>query len=286
MDSKPSKEDSKPLTVALFKNMWEKELLPSIKQEVLKELKAEFHTLKSNIIDRCNQIEKSQKFVSQKFDESTKTIQETKKQILELESKTKQQELTIQRLQASIAMQADDMDELHQYSRRDCLEIVGIPKLPDDNPKQLFKELCSAMHIELEDNEIATVHRLPDMKGQKDRIIAKLVRRDTKERIFRSKKVIIGKTTRILPSVNKELGKAVAKHSKIFINESLTTQRKKLFNAVYKFKMANKFKYIWTNNGKIYLKKDESGPVHSFSTMACFYRFENQQLPHDNKIDE
>ena len=98
MDSKPSKEDSKPLTVALFKNMWEKELLPSIKQEVLKELKAEFHTLKSNIIARCNQIEKSQKFVSQKFDESTKTIQKTKKQILELESKTKQQELTIQRL--------------------------------------------------------------------------------------------------------------------------------------------------------------------------------------------
>jgi hypothetical protein len=106
-------------------------------------------------------------------------------------------------------------------------------------------------------------------------MIAKLVRRDTKERIYQSRRNLIGKTTRNLPSVNSELGKSVSKHEKIFINESLTLQRKKLFNAVYKFKKANDYKYIWTINGKIYLRENESGPVKSFTTLPGFYTFEN-----------
>ena len=39
------------------------------------------------------------------------------------------------------------MDELEQYARRDCLEITGIPVVPNDNPALLVKEMSEIMQI-------------------------------------------------------------------------------------------------------------------------------------------
>jgi formate dehydrogenase maturation protein FdhE len=121
-----------------------------------------------------------------------------------LEHIIKKQESLINELKEEASSRDEDLDEIQQYSRRDCIEIVGIPRLPRDNPRKLFKELCSLIDIELEDHEISTVHRLPDTKKTKNRMIAKLVRRDMKDRIYQSKKKLVGKTTRTLPSVNTE----------------------------------------------------------------------------------
>ena len=49
--------------------------------------------------------------------------------------------------------------------------------------------------------------------------------------------------------------------SRIFINESLTEGNKELFNASVKTKKELKFLYIWTSNGKIYLRKTQDRPV-------------------------
>ena len=44
---------------------------------------------------------------------------------------------------------------------------------------------------------------------------------------------------------------------KLYISESLTQARKKLFGSINKFKKDNKWKCIWTNNGQIYLKQGD-----------------------------
>jgi hypothetical protein len=48
----------------------------------------------------------------------------------------------------------------------------------------------------------------------------------------------------------------------VYISESLTAVRKKLFGKVNKLKKTIKF--IWTNNGKIYLKQSQSTSVNVF----------------------
>ena len=271
-------ESTEPLTSTSFMMMWHKDILPSIKNEIRIELKVEIDALKDTIkklIDRCNQLESSQSFISQKFDDLTRSLQETKKQVCTLESKVNEQGRSIAFLRDEGSVRDCEIDEVQQYSRRDCLEIVGIPSLPNDNPKKLFMDLCSQMDIDLDEKEIAIVHRLPDTKGQKNRMIAKLVRREVKERIYRHKKKLVGKTTKIIPAVNSELGKSIPPNpNKIFINESLTSYRKKIFNKAYKFKKDNQFKFLWTMNGKIFLRENESGPVHSFSTLNEFCGFE------------
>ena len=50
-------------------------------------------------------------------------------------------------------------------------------------------------------NLISTAHRLPNTKKVKDRIIVKFVHRDTRERIYRKRGNLAGKSTKDLPSV-------------------------------------------------------------------------------------
>ncbi|CAB4000519.1 polycystic kidney disease 1-like 2-like [Paramuricea clavata] len=46
--------------------------------------------------------------------------------------------------------------------------------------------------------------------------------------------------------------------NRIYIDESLTPQSRAIFGEVKKFRNQQHFKFIWTRNGKVFLKKDES----------------------------
>jgi hypothetical protein len=59
----------------------------------------------------------------------------------------------------------------------------------------------------------------------------------------------------------------------IHINESLTFDRKKLFGRVYAFKKKHSFKFIWTVNGKIMLRKSESTVSAGFVSQEEFDDF-------------
>ena len=73
------------------------------------------------------------------------------------------------------------LDARQQYLRRDCLEITGIPIIPQDSPNKLVAEISSALDVDLDENEISVAHRLLPTKKVKDQIIAKFVRRDKRD---------------------------------------------------------------------------------------------------------
>ena len=59
------------------------------------------------------------------------------------------------------------IDDVQQYLRSDCLEIVGIPCVPEDSPKQLVQDVGSVIDVDVGVNNISTAHRLPDTKKVK-----------------------------------------------------------------------------------------------------------------------
>ena len=99
------------------------------------------------------------------------------------------------------------IDEVQQYSRRDCLEITGIPILPKENPKQLIKEIGTLIDVNVEDAHLAAAHRLPDTKNVKHRLIVKFVHRDKREEMYKKRRNLIGKNVSNLPSVHQILCK-------------------------------------------------------------------------------
>ena len=53
---------------------------------------------------------------------------------------------------------------MQQYLRHNCLEIVRIPCVPQDNHKQLVQEVESLIDFDIGVSDILTVHRLSDTK--------------------------------------------------------------------------------------------------------------------------
>ena len=77
------------------------------------------------------------------------------------------------------------LNDLEQYTRRDCLEIRGIP-LPEDSrledTNDILLQLSQKMDIPLERNDIAVSHRIRSSRASVDpAIIVKFVRREMRE---------------------------------------------------------------------------------------------------------
>jgi uncharacterized coiled-coil protein SlyX len=166
------------MTISAFKEMWKDEFLPSIH----KSIQVEIEPIKQNMAalgKRCNEIEKSQEFVSKRFDDLITALQQSQKRIEALEITVNHQEAFLNNLTSRIDDHDGVSDDMQQYLRRDCLEFVGIPELSsDDDPKSLVKEMCAFLNVDVDDSDISIVHRLKDTKYAKHRIIAKFTRRE------------------------------------------------------------------------------------------------------------
>lgn len=269
-----------------LRRIWKEEFLPSIRQEI----KIEMQSLKASIVlltERCNTLEKSQQFLSNKYDTVVQTLQNVKEQATKLDKKYKEATGLLEAKQTKMADMADktaeslyriecSLDETQQYLRRDCLEITGVPKTSHDNPKQLVKEIGTLIGAEIDDSHIAAAHRLPDSKNVKNRMIVKFLQRDKREEVFKKRKHLVGKNIRHLPSLQTEIGESISRSNKIYINESLTGYRKRLFGRIKEYKRKNNVKFLWTSNGKIMLKVSETSATEAFTTHEEFEDYLDQ----------
>ena len=249
------------MTVESLKNIWERDLLPSIK----KEFKIEFDNIKGEITAlniKCADIERSQNYLSKDYDNFKESLQTVKKHVSETSQKIKNLEERLQTTEDNTYNQQVLVDNVQQYQRRDCIEITGVPVLPTDNPKQIVVEVGELMGIDVTEDHISTAHRLPSTKKVPNRIIAKFVYRDKKEEFYKRRRQFTGKKSIDIPCVANEYGESIYESNKIYINESLTPYRRKLFGKINEFKRTNKWKHIWSViNGKILLRQTGDSSV-------------------------
>ena len=157
----------KPLSVESFTELWETTFLPCIRNE----FKSEITNLRlemKEIKDTFAEIEKSQKFLSNEFDNFTQSLQSTKKDLNDLSLKISNLQKQANQLDESNYNTEAALDELQQYIRRDCIEVSGIPVLPFDNPTKFAVERGKIMGHNIDKNQIFVAHRLPNTSKTKD----------------------------------------------------------------------------------------------------------------------
>jgi hypothetical protein len=75
-----------------------------------------------------------------------------------------------------------ELNNLEQYSRRECLEIRGVPVLPGEKTNEIVRKVGEVIGVVIESNDIAISHRLPanrnNSRNTEPAIIAKFIRRD------------------------------------------------------------------------------------------------------------
>lgn len=183
-------------------------------------------------------------------------IEEFIKEIDKLKSENTFLKTKVETLEARV-------EDLEMYSRRNCLEIQGVPEENGESVVEVVKKVGSALDFVIEDTMIDACHRIGRRTAGRDQprgIIVKFVRRTDKELIMkrrRDRKRDFSTRHLDLPMDNP-----------IYLNDSLSPARRRLLAQARQIRREKGFKYIWLRNGNILLRKEEGSPVIEIKTQA------------------
>ncbi|XP_046684669.1 uncharacterized protein LOC124370428 [Homalodisca vitripennis] len=173
-------------------------------------------------------------------------------------------------LRNEIAALETRVEEQEMYSRRNCIEIQGIPEEPTetvDDVVDIVVKVGKAVNMDINATMIDACHRLGKKNDAARRgprgIIVKFVRRLDKEELQKRKH-----QKRDLPT--RHLGMAM--DSTIYLNESLTPSRRRLYALARQAKKDKGYKYVWHRGGKVFLRKEDNAPVIQVCNQADLER--------------
>ena len=198
---------------------------------------------KPELIAIIKQYRENEGLLLQEMQELKNEIRSIKDSLKEMKSNQKQDNIHTDIKKRTITIERR-LAEQEQYSRRECVELVGLPQ--DTNGGELEELVVQAFEtagVHVQKRDFHAIHRMKDNKT----VIAKLVNRRDSISILKKKKK--------LRQLNED-EKAKLKSSKIYINESLCRPYRQLLgksNALYKKSYINSF---YTTNGKIKIHFD------------------------------
>ena len=225
---------------------WARFLYKEIKQQLgeFTQLKSQFVSHKAVVNQILGEYEKSAEHISERFDEFD-AIKET--MCKDIDSLLERRE----DLDEKLTHIMEKLDDIEQYSRRNCLLFAGIVEKDDENTDQLIMDTCrEGMEIELSLQDIDRSHRIgmktqrevppePEENGQVKHqkvrpITVKFTSYRRHQQVFSAKKNLKGKH--------------------VGISENLTKIREKIFNLARDVVGYNN---VWSQDGKIFAKRHD-----------------------------
>lgn len=240
-------------------------------EEVLKKELAPVHAKLAAVEGNLKQLTTSLEFLSSKYDQLLEHSKTTNEKITGLTKTTRTIQADI-KINRDMTLEAKgESDELAQYLRRDCLEISGVKPNAEYSSEAIVESIGKVLKVKIEEKDISTAHPLPTFnKDALPKIIVKFTRRNVRNKFYAERKTLAGKNLKDNPHVRKFLV-----GDSIYISESLTPRRKKLYGDINKFRKKLKWKFIWSHNGRIYIKKNEGTTErYAFDTADDLAKFQ------------
>ena len=207
-----------------------------------KEIRNEMEGLKFTVSRQTNEIS-TLKTHLQKMDNQ---YQEIEKQLYAAKRHVEEQQEEISELY-------DLQDKLEQYTRKNSLEIHGVPESAYSSTEEVVLKLAEALQVPINPVDIEISHKL-NRKGNKP-IMAKFVSHKTKTSLF---KVRVNLRNIKLPNLFPGTHSPESK-DRICIYESLTSYRKKIVNEANTMRRNGELLKVWTMEGQIYVKTSPDG---------------------------
>ena len=150
----------------------------------------------------------------------------------------------------------DRVDELEQYSRRSNVEIQGVPEVAGENVSSLVDKIAAFLEVGVVTSDVDVVHRVPRFGKNQDPkpIIVKFCRRSKRDGFLAA--AIAKKKS--LPAGSPSGFQIPGVSDRCFINDHLTAANKNLFAKTRNRARAAGYKYIWTRDCKIFVRKDDT----------------------------
>ena len=214
-------------------------------------------------------------FVNAKYEELLEMMKSSKEERKALKDENKILKATIHSIESSLESVTRMNNDLEQYTRKECVEIRGIPVAATPSEEQtnnIVTNVGKLLGMDITQNDISVSHQMPQSQKHKGKpgppaIIVKFTRRDVKDNFYRARKQLKDLTTR-------DLG--YSEKNKIYLAESLTERNRILFKDCLKVKKDMEFKFIWTLNGKIFMRKDKDSAVHHINNKGDLQKIQTR----------
>lgn len=161
------------------------------------------------------------------------------------------------------------VNTLEQNNRVNCLELSGVPEVgKDENVFVTAQAVSAALGFKLEEMMVDTCYRRRENENkpaQAKTIVIKFIMNRHKQELIRCRKIKRDFSTHHLK--NTSLAKFVKQHENIYVNDFLTAQNKLLFYKAKEFKKANNIKFLWTKNGSIFMRNNETSAVINIKSL-------------------
>ncbi|XP_046674914.1 uncharacterized protein LOC124363696 [Homalodisca vitripennis] len=182
------------------------------------------------------------------MDESTNLMKTIKEELAVIKKENEHLTAMNSTLNIEVTSLKNRVRALEQYSRKNNVEVNGIPETPREDVVGLVRDVGAALGVEIQESDISTAHRVPSFR--KDRpppLIVQFSRRFIRNTVLSKYKEKKGLTAR---QINSAFPDKI-----VYVNEHLTPDKK---NFLSKLKVKCReigYQYAWCKEGKFFVMK-------------------------------
>ena len=159
----------------------------------------------------------------------------------------------IRYLEGELMEQKERNNELEQYSRKNCVNISGLPETPNEDLPTKVIQLGTALGVPLSVADIDTTHRLGSPAHNRNRTcIVKLVRFDKRQELYAARKKL--RDDQVRAALN-------STGDGIFLTENLTRANQAVMYAARQLKRGGKLFAAWSDAGRMKVRTNRDAPT-------------------------
>lgn len=188
-------------------------------------------------------------FFSDALDKTNKLMEEVRTSCNELKKENQELRRENLALKNQVTSVEIRMRNLEQYSRRTNIEISGVPETKGEVVGELLQDVAKAVRVDMRHANVVAAHRVPTFNKQRAApIIVKFVTSEERDMWITAFKEVRPLTAdKINPAFNKV---------KVFINEHLSPENKKLLSKTKEVAREKGYKYVWSREGKLFVRRE------------------------------
>lgn len=246
LPSKPTQDFLQTMRDEILKTI--REELPRVVRNVMTD---ELRSIRATVKD----LENSVQMVSEQYDTIKKLTDNQVEELKKLKAENGSLRGDVKLLESKLAHIEEDKAKSEQWARIQNIEVVGVPEDKNESLPGIIMQIAKHTGVSLQPQDLEFVHRVQAKRrvaGRPRVIVARFRERSVKDQLLSAARRCRGFTS-------KDLGMGGAS-SKVYVNEHLTVRNKQLLKKCRAKANENNFKYTWTKNCRIYVRKEEKAP--------------------------
>lgn len=236
----------------------------------------EMQNFRCEVKQITNAIEKSQDFLSSKFDGIVGDFQQIKKENDSLKHEVVQLKTSQQTLSKTVHKLELEVDKAEREKKSKNAVVLGVPFVPGENTQGVVQKIITCFGSAVNSDMVVSATRLNAKNKPKDALIPIRVvfsNEETKETIFNNKKEV-GKlfSSQIDPSLTIN-----GKSTTVTMRDELTPLSLELLNEMRGHQEKLQLKYVWcSRGGNVLVKKNENSKPEMIKTRDDLYELVNR----------